>query len=446
MFRRNRSGFTLVELLVVIAIIGMLMGLVVPAVNSAREKARTGICMSNMRQVGLAVQQYEQRSTSAPYPGYLNFMRLSDGTNYRALGAPYPSDVIGQEVGVSWIIELFPYLDQATLYNAFRAGTGGSNSGGGAGGGATGGGTGGGGGTAQQVTYANYIETLVCPSDPPSDFKTAPVSFVANTGMQDSTRPGYRDFKENGIFHDHYSDNPSSPAGRANSDRSTQRTEQVLSTHIKDGLQYTLLISENVDADSYLTTERNSTTQPRAEPYLGFTWVRPQSVDASDPNLPFAVKPNTFNFINEKRGECTQRPPVTEPSGSASGGGTAGGGGGGGTAGGGTGGATTRQTTPGGGGGTTGGGGGSSSGADSPYNWARPSSVHPNGVNVVFCDGHAIFLSDKIDYYVYTLLMAPYDRGVKDPQTGQLMTGVSGYGDPASSPKAPPFNEEWLKR
>ena len=68
--RTRRTGFTLVELLVVIAIIGMLMGLLLPAINGALKRARVTTCLNNVRQFRLGVVNY---ATSKQYfPGFRN--------------------------------------------------------------------------------------------------------------------------------------------------------------------------------------------------------------------------------------------------------------------------------------------------------------------------------------------------------------------------------------
>ena len=99
----KRRGFTLVELLVVIAIIGILVGMLLPAVQAVREAARRATCLNNIRQVVLACHIYESGNQRFP-PG----SSAPNGT-----GA-------GENFGESLLVPLLPFVDQNNLFDVYR--------------------------------------------------------------------------------------------------------------------------------------------------------------------------------------------------------------------------------------------------------------------------------------------------------------------------------------
>jgi len=96
---KNRGGFTLVELLVVIAIIGTLVGLLLPAVQSAREAARRSACSNNSKQLGLALLNFESARKRLP-----------------AANASSASTYVSNTSGYSWITQILPFLEETNLY------------------------------------------------------------------------------------------------------------------------------------------------------------------------------------------------------------------------------------------------------------------------------------------------------------------------------------------
>jgi prepilin-type N-terminal cleavage/methylation domain-containing protein/prepilin-type processing-associated H-X9-DG protein len=104
---RRRCGFTLVELLVVITIIGILMSMLLPAVNQVREAGRQSQCKNNLRQLALGMDMYHDKRGSLPY-----------GAWYSAEG----SDQNWHLTGYSWsaIHLILPYIGQEAIYNCFK--------------------------------------------------------------------------------------------------------------------------------------------------------------------------------------------------------------------------------------------------------------------------------------------------------------------------------------
>ncbi|MAT70502.1 MAG: hypothetical protein CMJ58_13370 [Planctomycetaceae bacterium] len=106
-------GFTLVELLVVIAIIGALVSLLLPALGTAREAARRTQCSSQLRQLGLAVLDYEQTAKRLPAAGA--FAPINEAVYFEG---QYRID-LRSGPNHSWIVTLLPFLEQQPLYEQF---------------------------------------------------------------------------------------------------------------------------------------------------------------------------------------------------------------------------------------------------------------------------------------------------------------------------------------
>lgn len=367
MNKKNR-GFTLVELLVVIAIIGILVALLIPAVNMATGVARRNSCMQNQRQWGMAMIAH---ATDKEYfPGRVSAV----GTQVSDIG-PVGGQQLGLKLGqipVSWQTKLLPYVEQQNTYDTILK-------------------------YPLNFTDSNpnlpngeldpldakniQIGIAICPSDPPQAAEPSRTTYVANTGVWDSeffelqTRnnpsvPLIDDLQANGVCHN-----------LALRDSQNARVS-ISYVSSNDGTNHTLLLSENVNAlnwhlASYPSDGRESDIMyEHEEPAHGMMWpARPWSIDPraqggdfdpSDADQMLGInKGHTLAPDSQLRDFVFNRNPVV--------------------------------------------------------GYGRPSSYHTGGVNAFFCDNHAAFLSEEIDWTVYKRLMTPKDGEARHAHMGQLV-------------------------
>lgn len=341
--RSARRAFTLVELLVVISIIGMLVSLLLPAVQQAREAGRRNTCANNMRNVALAVQNFA--GAKGVYPGYRDVLSV----NVNNASVPY---------AVSWVTPLLPYLERTDIYTLWRNGL----------------------QNGQTQFTQVYMNILACPSNPTgATTGTTICAFVANSGMLDTISalasrggaPAYpADWRDNGIFFNVYTPTAVAPANNyyplPNPGPIVTMTPDYVT--IRDGSSLTLLLSENLDSATWGDLAN-----------AGGYGLHPPQYAATESANCFVwwpdAKPHPSVLINSSQQSATVGTP--------------------------------------------------------PQNWwLRPSSNHPSGVNVSFCDGHTRFISQDISYPVYCLLMTPYGSVSNTP--GLLAGNLLGLDAPST--------------
>ncbi len=270
---RRRLGFTLVELLVVITIIGMLVALLLPAVQGVRARARQTQCMNNLKQIALAAIHHD--SAKGQLPGFSQFVKRST-SEYADVGydnverkftvktttATTPSQ-IASVAGLSWAGVLTSKLERNDIWDGIVN-------------------------PADKTIPVPMppIATFICPSDPEvSAFPdTAGLSYSANCGGWDrgssgtfliptSANPNVGDTVDNGVFFD-----------LAEYERNGTKGPSARMSNIKDGAGTTLMFAENINKTYF-----DPSNAPLfgwltgREQQLGIVWVVPTSGTAPQP-------------------------------------------------------------------------------------------------------------------------------------------------------------------
>ncbi|HUT91685.1 MAG TPA: DUF1559 domain-containing protein [Thermoguttaceae bacterium] len=219
MNRARPRGFTLVELLVVITIIGMLMALLLPAVQAAREAARRAQCLNNERNLGFATLEWESRREY--FPGYMNYLGL---------------DVNNSPVYGSWLVEILADVEQSQLLDLWKDQT----------------------KSRAQKTYITW-ELVQCPSDvrDPAPANRPNLAYAVNCGVVDNQDTNNQNQLYDpvrapaGVFHNHVFEDPLLQADPAFRRESVKVSLDYISQH--DGSTYTLILTENNNAVTWAT-------------------------------------------------------------------------------------------------------------------------------------------------------------------------------------------------
>lgn len=199
MRRHKKPAFTLVELLVVIAIIGVLVSLLLPAVNAAREAARRAQCINNVRQLGLAAINHESSNGEFPpgrkLPDWSVGTQASSATSFTGVNANDPNTKTGFYSVHTWLL---PYMEEQAIYDLIDFSKPITKQM-----------TVGGGRVPINASYAAYSKAgalFICPSDPNTGVRISENNYRVNfggstpyAGTKSRTEPTNVDFKVNGF-------------------------------------------------------------------------------------------------------------------------------------------------------------------------------------------------------------------------------------------------------
>jgi type II secretory pathway pseudopilin PulG len=387
--------------MVVIAIIAMLIGLLLPAVQSSIGRARQTTCLNHCDQIQLAIAQFAMSKDRLPYlvttlPGN---PPAAGSTNYVTAG---------------WVPQILSHLDRNDLYQIYvsNATAGGSvyNADGKSVGPAG-------------YMFIQYIDLLLCPADTAKPMTAlsataaggpakAPLSYAANAGSADLSAP-YTDtktgivyppdYQENGVFF-----NQAASLLLASTPQAPITTDMAYISK-NDGKSTTILFGENMDA-GYWAQYWGYTEAPVS--FVPFVPYQPSS------NGVGAIGPNSYEDPQALLWQDLPDSGLTQPTiglnqsynglrpgeiGQLIG---------------------TPQSPP--------------QGAV-----ARPSSAHPGGFLITYCDGHSAYMSQDVSYQIYAALMTPRGTTARLPGSGPYVAG-SNPSPPLQNWQTTPISAESL--
>lgn len=245
----RERGFTLVELLVVITILAMLVALLIPAVQMAREAARKTQCLNNEKQLATAIVNYVTSKQKFP-PLFVAQPNWSGGGNVPAVG---------------WVPAILPNIEQNEYYRLYQS-------------------------DQLKLQQRLEVESLNCPSRAPTN-SPAPLCYVVNGGATDyveANKP--MDYVENGVFFDEFTPRSVMPA--TNRTKPTAPVDlSFLSSH--DGTGKTIILAENTDALDWYPPRISPTGRQPLQPgystspagqswWNAITWIQPDNTAPAD--------------------------------------------------------------------------------------------------------------------------------------------------------------------
>lgn len=261
---RRQLGFTLVELLVVIAIIGMLVALLLPAVQAVRKRALQTQCLNNIKQLSLGMVSHE--SAKGQYPGYAQFLKRGNskyavmtGTNAEGFvevnDSPANPANLNNIDPVTWATVLLPRVERQDYWDDLNE--------------------------VQRVVPIRPIEVFVCPGDTEvmAQKNIAGLSYIVNTGTWDWEN----DLNSAFILPSGARNGETTANGMFFNNAQYQREKKKAPAHrlsgIKDGAATTLMMSENIHKEyagsppfTWFSSSLASPEHRSSEQHLGMVW------------------------------------------------------------------------------------------------------------------------------------------------------------------------------